>query len=145
MWMPFLLLAVVLSGTSAQLVQIGPSDPDYCYKIETIQPNLVVRGTTHVIGSVRDQSGGVVPNSRIELRRYISQRKQVTVKVVSTDDGGHFDLGTVNRGNYRLLASPNRAFKQPPTLQCRAGTKCELEIVLIVNGTDQPDTPCPIR
>jgi hypothetical protein len=145
MSMPVLLLAAALGTMSAQVVQIGPNDPDYCYKIETIQPNLVVRGTTHVIGSVSDQSGGVMPNSRVELRRYISQRKQVTVNVISTDDGGHFDLGTVNRGNYRLLASPHRGFKQPPTLQCRAGTKCELEIVLFANGTDQLDSSCPIR
>jgi hypothetical protein len=143
--MPVLLLAMVLCAMPAQVVQIGPNDPDYCYKIETIRPNLVVRETTHAAGSVHDQAGGVVQKSRIELRRYISQRKQVTVRVVSTDDGGHFDLGTVNRGNYRLLASPHRGFKQPSTLQCSGGKNCELEIVLFVNPTDQLDSSCPIR
>jgi hypothetical protein len=51
--------------------------------------------------------------------RYISQRKQVSVQVVSTDRNGHFDLGTVKAGKYRLLASPHRGFKQPSGLQCQ--------------------------
>jgi hypothetical protein len=145
MSIPVLFLAVALSAVFPQVVRIGPSDPDYCYKIETIRPNLVLRGATHVTGSVLDQTGGVVQNSRIELRRYISQRKQVTVRVVPTDDSGHFDLGTVHRGNYRLLASPHRGFKQPLPLPCNGGKNCELEIVLFVNPTDQLDSSCPIR
>jgi len=36
----FLLLAMALGGTSAQLAHIGPNDPDYCYRIEKYGPTL---------------------------------------------------------------------------------------------------------
>jgi hypothetical protein len=67
------------------------------------------------------------------------------VQVVTTDDKGHFDLGIVRPGKYRLLASPNRAFKQPPSLYCPNGHECELKITLVANPTDQLDFNCPIR
>jgi len=145
MIMPVLLLALVIGATSVQVIQIGPSDPEYCYKIEKLTPNLVLRGAVHLIGSIRDQTSAPLQNSPIELRKYISQRKQVNVRLVSTDDGGHFDLGIVKPGNYRLLASPHRGFKQQSSLQCRDGKNCELEIVLITNPTDKLDSSCPIR
>jgi len=129
----------------AQLVQIGPNDPDYCYKIEKIHPNLELRNQVHVVGTLQDQSGAPFVGSRVELRKYFSQRKQVSLRVIATDNTGHFDLGIVQPGKYRLLASPNREFKQPSTLQCQTGDMCELKIVLILNPTDMPDLPCPIR
>jgi hypothetical protein len=79
------------------------------------------------------------------LRKYISQRKQVSVQVISTDGDGHFDLGIVEPGSYRLLASPNREFKQPSALQCQGGKDCDVKITLIANPTDQLGASCPIR
>jgi len=145
MKIPALLVALLLGSASAQVIQIGPNDPDYCYKIEKIRPNLALQEEVHIVGGVRDQTGAPFQNSRMELRKYVSQRKQITARVVSTDSGGHFDLGIVRPGNYRLLASPNRTFKQPPTLQCHDGKNCELQITLVANPTDQPDSSCPIR
>ena len=142
---PALLVALLLGPAFAQLIQVGPSDPDYCYKIEKIRPNLILHEDVHIVGAVRDQSGAPFQNSQIELRTYVSQRKQISVRVVSTDRGGHFDLGIVKPGNYRLLASPTRVFKQPAALQCHDGKNCKLEITLAVNSTDQPDSFCPIR
>jgi hypothetical protein len=69
----------------------------------------------------------------------------VSVRVVSTDGAGHFDLGIVKPGKYRLLASPNRGFKQPSTLQCQDGDMCELKITLVLNPSDMPAASCPIR
>ena len=140
-----LLLATVLGAVPIQGNQIGPSDPEYCYRIETIRPNLILREVVHLAGSIRDQTGAPLKNSPIELRKYISQRKQVEVRAISTDDNGHFDLGTAKPGNYRLLASPHRGFRQPTLLRCRDGKNCDLNIVLIVNPTDQLDSSCPIR
>jgi len=55
-----------------------------------------------------------------------------------------FDLGLVKRGEYRLLLAPNRAFQQPEKLEC--GPKdCNIDVVLIVNATDQLAENCPIR
>jgi hypothetical protein len=141
----FFLFAMLSGPVFAQLVQIGPNDPNYCYKIEKIRPNFEVRDQVRVVGRVQDETVFPFVSSRVELRRYISQRKQVSVRVVSTDATGHFDLGIVKSGKYRLLASPNRGFKQPSALQCQNGDTCELEITLIANPTDMPDSPCPIR
>jgi len=139
------LIAMLASPVLAQLVQIGPNDPNYCYDVEKIHPNFEVQGQIHVLGTVRDETTAPFTNSRVELRKYISQRKQVSVRVVSTDSAGRFDLGIVSRGKYRLLASPTRAFKQPAALQCQNIDKCELKITLIVSPTDMPDSQCPIR
>lgn len=140
-----LLIAMLPGIAFAQLVQVGPNDPDYCYEVETIRPNLGVRNQVRVVGNIKDQTTAPVASSRVELRRYISQRKQVSVQVVSTDAKGHFDLGIVKPGKYRLLASPHRGFKQPSALQCQDRDMCELEITLALNPTDMPTSPCPIR
>jgi hypothetical protein len=91
---------------------------------------------------VEDIVGAPLMRSRLELRKYISQRKQITVKVTTTDEKGSFDLGTVAAGKYRLLA---RGFQQPTDLKCPSGNKCELNIALQVNPTDLPVSVCPIR
>ena len=136
---------------SAQVVFIGKQpDKNYCYKIETIRPNLVLSESVHILGRIFVAAEGLTPdtaplkNSRVELRKYISQRKQTTVKVVTTDEKGYFDMGTEEAGKYRFLASPDRSCQQPPSLKCPSG-KCELTIGLQMNATDMPDSICPVR
>jgi carboxypeptidase family protein len=122
-----------------------PPDKEYCYKIETIRPNLELSESVHIVGRITDGHDAPLKKSRVELRKYISQRKQVTVKATTTDEKGYFDLGTVAAGKYRLLASPHRGFQQPADLKCPSGNKCELNIALQVNPTDLPVSACPIR
>jgi len=145
MKMTLLLVATLAGPVFAQLVQVGPKNPDYCYEVEKIFPNLELRDQAHLVGTIRDQTTAPLTRSRVELRRYISTRRQVRVRVVSTDGDGHFDLGIVKSGKYRLLASPHRGFKQPSELECQNGNTCDLKITLILNPTDMPDAPCPIR
>lgn len=134
----------------AQVVFRGQMPKDYCYKIETISPNLVLSESAHISGRISIAGAGLTPdtaplrNSRVELRKYISQRKQTAVKVTATDEKGYFDMGTVEAGNYRFLASPDRSCQQPPSLQCFR-TECNLNIALQMNATDQPDSICPVR
>jgi 5-hydroxyisourate hydrolase-like protein (transthyretin family) len=139
------LVSVYWNSGLGQVVRTGPADSDYCYKIGTILPNLKLREPTHVLGSITDQSGAPFKDSPIELRKYVSQHKQQKMKVVVTEANGHFDLGTIKAGNYRLLASPTRSFKQPSELRCVEGNTCELKMVLQIRDTDQPDSVCPIR
>lgn len=68
----------------------------------------------------------------------------MAVKKASTDSDGNFDLGLVRRGDYRLLLSPSRAFKQAEKLECWS-KKCTLDTALIANPTDQIAEHCPIR
>ena len=140
------LLAVLTAFPAlAQLVQTGPDDPNYCYKVEKISPNLRLSKLTLISGTIKDQTLAPFPNSRVELRKYISDRQQLSIEVVSTDKAGHFDLGVVKPGHYRLLASPIRAFAQPTKLSCPADGPCDLKIVLTTNPTDTPTSVCPIR
>jgi 5-hydroxyisourate hydrolase-like protein (transthyretin family) len=105
---------------------------------------LEVRQQTEVRGSIRDQAGAPLKNSRVELRRYLSEAEQQVIKVVHTNKKGVFELRRVEPGKYRLLTSPTRAFKQPDHLKCNE-KRCSLSIVLQANATDQPDSVCPIR
>ena len=145
-----LIILVVLSVTSS-LVQIMLKEPieDYCRKIlarEKIQPNLELHKSVHLLGTVTDTVGAPIMNSPVELRKYVSQSKQVSLKKVPTDTYGRFDLGTVKPGKYRLLTFPTRAFRQPSNLECPVGeSTCNLKIAIQVNATDLPDSVCPIQ
>jgi hypothetical protein len=148
------LLAVFFlsSGAHGQTVVVGPdgktepppSTPEFCSQVEPIRPNLKLRDDTNVRGHVSDETTAPFKHSPVELRRFISETKQVTVKKASTDSDGNFDLGLVKRGDYRLLLSPSRAFKQAEKLECWS-KKCTLDAALIANPTDQIAEHCPIR
>jgi len=144
-----LLLVTLLFGvvrTSAQIVSIGSDspNPNYCADLR-VKANLHIQSPVRATGKIEDQTGAPFKNSSVELRRYISETKQRTQLKVSTDSQGKFDLGTVPKGEYRLLASPTRAFKQPEEMWCKPDEQCRLEIVLIANPTDQFDGQCPIK
>ena len=143
---------VLFIGTAhCQVVVIGqegksgppPGNPEYCACVEPLHPNLVLTADSIVQGHVTDQTNAPLKNSPIELKRFISESKQERVKKLSTDADGKFDLGTVKRGEYRLLLSPHRGFKQPEKLECSSRT-CTLDAILIVNPTDQLASSCPI-
>jgi hypothetical protein len=140
--MSVLLIGLLLIST--QVVQTGHPSPNYCSQIEHIRPNLDIAQPAQVRGTITDGQGAPLKNSRVELRKYISEKKQTSFVVVKTDTAGHYDLGTVPAGRYRLLGSATRAFKQPETLKC-SSVDCELNITLQVNATDQPDSICPVR
>ncbi len=144
-----------ITASLGQVVFTGPVNPNYCKEVlrrEKIQPNLELKNSVHLIGTVLwavnqpEEFVEPIKYSRVELRKYISQHKQKTLKVVETDANGHFDLGTVEPGKYRLLPAQTRAFKQPAKLECPAGeSTCDLKIGLRANATDQPDAACPIQ
>jgi hypothetical protein len=142
-----LLAFSLLNGASGQLVSLRPereSLKEYCERVEPLRPNLILQEDTQITGRITDQSTEPFRESGIELRRFVSATKQVVLKKLATDDEGNFNLGVVRRGNYRLLLSNSRAFRQPETLTCW-GKKCTLETILVVNPTDEPTTNCPIR
>jgi hypothetical protein len=129
----------------ARVAHTASNDADYCYKIEKIRPNLRLSKPTQILGTLSDNALALMPNSRVELRKYISERQQVSVKVVFTDGSGRFDLGIVKPGEYRLLAAPLRAWAQPDKLSCTGSDTCELKIALVANPSDTSISSCPIR
>jgi hypothetical protein len=94
-----------------QVVQIGPSDPNFCKKAEHVKSNLQLSTLVHISGRVVDQAGAPLKTSKVELRSYLSAKQQLPVKAVTTDTDGRFDLGKVGPGKYRLLPSSTRAFE----------------------------------
>jgi len=123
---------------------IGGLPKDYCQKLEKIRPNLVLDSDATISGKITDMFDVPLENSQVELRQYVNEREQTSVTVVRTDLSGRFSLGEIKRGKYRLLASPNRAFRQPELLHCSGGT-CEFSIKLQVKSTDGPDSACLVR
>ena len=140
----FFLVQVPCLGI-CQTVQIGPINPNFCATAEHIAPNLKLDQTTRVKGRVVDQTGAPFKKSRVELRKYMSEKRQIAMKTVLTDEDGRFQLGSIKSGKYRLLPSPSRAFRQPELLDCPNRPDCQLNITLVVNPTDLPESNCPIR
>jgi hypothetical protein len=154
-YVSFLLLLMfgIALASYAQLVQIGPPGPNsnYCQD-EEISPNLLLLHEVEIGGQIRFQSEPLVglqseplAHSKVALQRYVSKAVQTPVTAVETDGTGHFSLGPVQPGIYRLLASPARWAAQPEKLDCPAAGECRLDIVLKINGTDLPFSDCPIR
>jgi hypothetical protein len=139
---------MLLLGALTQVVFVGQqptkTEMDKFCNSERVRPNLELQHQTRVSGRVTDIAGVPFKNSRVELRRYNSECKQVTITVSTTDDKGDFDLGQVEKGEYRLLASPTRIFKQPEELHCPR-KECKLTIALQANPTDLPESGCPIQ
>jgi len=135
---------VIITPRLPGQVQIGPSDPNYCEKAEHLTPNLRVSEIARISGTLVDESGAPLKVSRVELRIYISEKQQSSMETVITDEHGQFDLGRVEPGQYRLLASATRAFAQPETLTCTAN-ECKFDIKLRANPTDLPLSLCPVR
>lgn len=126
----------------AQVVHLCCTTDD-CKNLQ-VRPNLQMVNSTHLFGVLRDQSGAPFKRSRVELRRWNSATEQITLKVVTTDDSGLFDMGQIEAGKYRFLPSPTGAFRQPDSLSCPQD-ECPLELVLQVNPTDTVESVCPIR
>ena len=118
-----------VSPAQGQVEEGGASrvTPEYCSQVEQIHPNF--SPAEDVVVRITDQTTAPLQSSPIELRRFISERKQVTVKKVSTDVDGKFDLGLVKAGDYRLLLSPHRGFKQPEKLECSRIRDCTVDAV----------------
>jgi hypothetical protein len=134
-----LILAFLLPAAFA-----GRREANDCEKMEQIRPNLILDQDSHIHGRVTDAKDVPLKNSRVELRRYVSDKKQVLLKGVNTDENGVFELGKVDAGKYRLLASPTRAFKQPGILQCFID-ECDFDIVLQPNEGEAATSDCPVR
>jgi 5-hydroxyisourate hydrolase-like protein (transthyretin family) len=130
---------------SAQYPTFGISKMDSCDKIERIKPNLILAVSVQLSGQVLDSSGAPIKGTVVELRLYESESKQTFVAKTSTDQDGYFNLGTVSKGRYRLLASDTRAFKQADWLECGNGDACSLPITLVENRTATRDSLCPVR
>lgn len=140
------LMAVLFGAVvaAAQTVSFRNNHQNACEAIQ-VKANLHVPSPLKLKGRIIDETGAAFANSAVELRTLDSDTKQTTVAKVSTDSDGRFALGKIKKGDYRLLASPTRAFRQPDETWCRADTECVLEITLHANPTDLPDSQCPIK
>jgi hypothetical protein len=112
---------------------------------EALLPNLILRTPTTINGRVKDKTGAPIKNSEIILRKTSAIPLQPSYLFAKTDADGTFSFDEAEQGEYRLLASPSRAFAQPAKLDCYERRDCNLEIILKANGSDQPYASCPVR
>jgi hypothetical protein len=131
--------------SAAQLVQIGPDESPLLHEGRTHKgkPTRTILGSANRTRRRRERCA--VKKSLLELRRYVSEARQVRAANAKTDDNGDFQLGEVSKGDYRLLASSTRTFNQPDESWCNSGGQCFLRITLQVNPTDSLASQCPIR
>jgi Carboxypeptidase regulatory-like domain len=127
----------VVSGTD-------PNSEDKCSS-EVLLPNLVLQSRTVITGDVRDETGAPFQNSQVVLSKLSDIPLQPAYLDAKTDVNGAFKFDEAEPGNYRLLASPNRAFAQPEKLDCYERRDCKLEIVLKANSTDRQYAGCSVR
>jgi Carboxypeptidase regulatory-like domain len=88
-------------------------------------------------GQLADASSAPISNTRLELRTYASEVKQVLFKRTQTDDKGNFSFGMTPAGRYRLVAFVP-GFKQPTNLKCPNLKGCALSIRLEIASSDIP-------
>ena len=146
------IIGIILSGTFSlgQVVFTGPGNPNYCEEVlkrEKIQPNLELRKSVHLTGTVKDIVGAPIPNSTVELRTYIFG-KQAGNSEERADKcvWRVYQFRNDQTGKVSPIPFPTRAFQQPVKLECPAGeSTCDLKIALRANITDQPDSGCPIQ
>jgi hypothetical protein len=142
MFLTLTIAAACISPSPAQTIHICCNLED-CAKRQ-VKPNLQLIATTHLFGSLVDQTGRPFRLSKVELRKWVSPTRQVLLKTVNTDKDGNFDMGLVEIGQYRFLPSDTGAFQQPEYLPCPQ-SECRLELELRVSATDTPEAICPIR
>src|SRR5512132_2094291 len=80
-------------------------------KNESLAPNLKLKATTRISGSLSDKDRVTLKNWPVELREWESRKRQLRLKKIRTDADGHFDFGLVGPGEYRLLAGPDRSWE----------------------------------
>lgn len=120
-------------ATAGQLVII---DPHSCDEVR-VQPNLTLSIAAQVDGWLVDPSSAPIVNTRLELRTYTSEVKQILYKWAQTDDKGNFSFGMTPAGRYRLVAfAPG--FKQPINLKCPNLKSCSLFIGVEFAPSDIP-------
>jgi hypothetical protein len=136
-------ILLVASATSAQLVSL----PDGYCEHQKIKPNLHVASETTIVATMKDRTGEVFKNTPIELRRFVTQKKQEPIGTTTTDSKGEFKFPGVAAGEYRMLVLDVnvRGFRQPGEMWCKTGETCVLEVVLEVMPTDQPESQCPVK
>jgi hypothetical protein len=134
---------VFFAGAAFAQKVIGPEQIP-CSE-EVVRSNFELKEKLHVLGALRDSSDAPFVNSKIVLKTADGNGKFVLYRAISTNEEGHFDLGLVDAGSYRLLPSPNRGFKQPVKVVCKEGNDCEINLVLQVNPTEKPFAGCPIQ
>ena len=137
-----LIIGVSLMAAQSQMVPLHRQKGD-C-KRRTVEPNLLVPERVRVEGVLSDQTGDFFRSSRVALRVWHSRSHQVLVREVVTDERGHFDLGSVDAGRYRILAVDAKGFTQPNLVICPK-SDCKIDQVLRVGSTDTLEAICPIK
>jgi hypothetical protein len=140
---PFDITLQVLSSCHDVHVS-SEQDAEVC-RSEVLPPNLILRAPTTISGNVKDETGAPFKNSEVVLRKTSAIPLQPSYLFTITDGDGAFGFDESEPGEYRLLASPSRAFAQPARLDCYERRDCNLEIILKANRTDRPYASCPVR
>ncbi|HEV3197235.1 MAG TPA: carboxypeptidase-like regulatory domain-containing protein, partial [Bryobacteraceae bacterium] len=90
--------------------------------------------TAGIQGSVKDASGGAVPNATVE----VSSPALIGIRKVQTDEGGNFKITALPPGNYTLTAGASgfRTYKLSD-IDLTVGRLPSIDVKLEVGGTTE--------
>jgi hypothetical protein len=143
------LLLLILPGMVSYAQESSQdSDEVRCEKFlknESIAPNLKLKATTHITGSLNDNNRQVLKDWPIELRQWKSRKRQIPVKVLRTNEAGRFDLGLIGPGEYRLIAAPDRNWEQIRMVECVGPGDCSMNLLLYPAEGKKAGENCPVQ
>src|SRR5579875_973074 len=85
--------------------------------------------TADVVGTVRDATGGVVPNAKVTL----TEVDQQLVRTATTDNSGDFTFSLLQSGNYRMqVEAPGFGTYKQEAFTLDAGSRRRIDATLSV-------------
>lgn len=118
---------------------------------EDAPPNLTVRRDAEIKGIVLDQTGAPFGSGiAVQLRK---PSMETVIRWAVPSSNGRFTLGPVAAGAYRVIVVGLRkgraerlaGFTQPTKLQCIGRKSCNIKVVPLVHGSDNPIDSCGPR
>jgi hypothetical protein len=141
-------MLLIAGNSNCQLI-CNPPEICSCDK-ETVTPNLTIAHPVKLTGALYDATGDPIQFNKTIIQVRDAKKNNVLFSAV-LDEKGRFDLGIVPSGQFRLVAIWEKQkevarlplFDQPKPVSCSGENVCDLEVVLVLHGTDQRFEFCP--
>jgi hypothetical protein len=98
-----------------------------------VAPSFAQFDTAEVLGSIRDQSGAVVPLAALTL---LSEDTGLVAKTTA-DENGNYTFSNVKIGAYKVTAEASRFSKAATDITVNVGARQRVDLVLQVGGVSE--------
>src|SRR5436309_13719244 len=113
-----------------------PSSRNFCLLalLFSVAACLAQTTTGDILGSVRDATGGVIPDAKVTVRNLDNNQTKVT----STSGNGAFRVPLLATGSYEVLVEKSgfSAYRQGP-IALAVNQEADMSVTLSVSGTTE--------